>query len=515
MRSLEILLAVVNLAVLALMLWKKTRSIGWAAVGFSGSAAVLSAQVWLEGARWEMIPLYALTLLLAGMMLRRMWAGKESEAKKRRLGFRLLTGAAALLYGTAAVLLPVVLPVFKFVPLEGPYPVGTVTYAWTDESRPQVHTQEAAKRREILVRFWYPTDGSASAQAAPYIAHPRIFAEAFGRNEGVPSLLFDSMRLVRTHSQPAAPLSAAKHEYPVVIYSHGNRGWSGQSTFLTEQLASQGYIVVGIEHAGGTNATVFPDGEVMPFYADAGQKLDNGAFDRLADEVWVPDVKFVLDQLETIEGRNNGDAKPETGSADAKNGSPASLEAGSGVAEAAERFGGRLDTKRMGIVGYSMGGAAAVQALLSDDRLKAGIDMDGGFYGSLRAPNGIGRPFILIRADRTFRPDSMSDEALAQIGASRPEYDETVGELLERQAHAADGGNYVLTLKNTDHTSFSDAPLYSPLLSAASGLDARRAHEVIRVYTEAFFDKYLRGVEVELSALQAGTEGDHKLIQGQ
>ncbi|WP_235946363.1 alpha/beta hydrolase family protein [Saccharibacillus alkalitolerans] len=511
----EIVLAALNLAVLVLMLRRKTRTKGWAAAGLAGSAAALLTQVWLEGARWELIPLYAILLLPAAVMLRRIFAREEREVKKPRLSRRLLAGTAALLYGTAAILLPVVLPVFAFEPLKGPYRVGTVTYAWTDQTRPQVHAQNPAKRRELLVQFWYPTDEDAAGAAAPYLSDPRVFAEAFAGNEGVPPLLFDSMRLVRTHSRAAAPLSAAKREYPVVIYSHGNRGWSGQSTFLTEQLASEGYIVVGIEHAGGTNTTVFPDGEVMPFYADAGQELDNGAFDRLADDVWVPDVKFVLDRLEEIADRGGGRGGPESGGSDAQSGSPGSAEAGSGISEAAERFAGRIDTERMGIVGYSMGGAAAVQTLLSDDRLKAGIDMDGGFYGSLRAPNGIGRPFMLISADSTFRPDSMSDEALAQIGASRSEYDETVGELLERQAHAADGGNYVLTLAHTDHTSFSDAPLYSPLLSAASGLDPRGAHAVIRTYTEAFFGKYLKGERVDLSALEAGTENDHTLIKGQ
>jgi len=264
---------------------------------------------------------------------------------------------------------------------------------------------------------------------------------------------------------------------------------------LTEQLASQGYIVVGVEHAGGTNATVFPDGTVMPFYADAGQKLDNGAFDRLADEVWVPDVKFVLDKLEAL-------------------GNSAKIPAGEGTSEAFERFAGRMDLDRLGIVGYSLGGAAAVQTLLGDDRLKAGIDMDGGFYGSLRALNGIGRPFMLIQSERTYAPDAMSDEQLAAVGATREQYEATVGELLKRQARAADGGNYVLTLRHTDHTSFSDAPLYSPLLSAASGLDARGAHRVIETYTTAFFDKYLKGKPLELPALEAKKGTEHTLIKG-
>ncbi|WP_179218693.1 acetylhydrolase [Saccharibacillus sp. O23] len=495
MRNTEIWLAVANLAILIFACRGALKRRRRSAAAFAVSAGLLIVHLVVEGARWEMIPLYALTLLPAVLLLRSRRTERQEKAGRHRPGIRIAAGAAALLYGSAAVMLPIALPVFKFEPLEGPYRVGTVTYAWTDESRPQVHAQSSGKRRELLVQFWYPADAKASDKPAPYLEHPRAFAEALGRSENIPALLFDSMRLVRSRSIPDAPLSAEKPKYPVVIYSHGNRGWSGQSTFLTEQLASRGYIVVGIEHAGGTNTTVFPDGTIMPFYADAGQTLDNGAFDRLADEVWVPDVKFVLDKLEEVADSGGTSTKANTG-------------------EAAGMFAGSLDLERAGIVGYSLGGAAAVQMLLGDERLRAGIDMDGGFYGSLRAPEGIGRPFMLIRADGTFAPDAMSEEQLAAIGASREQYEATVGELLKRQARAAEGGNYVLTLRHADHTSFSDAPLYSPLLSAASGLDALGAHRVIESYAAAFFDKYLKGEPSELPALEANEGTEHTLIKG-
>lgn len=511
MREGEMLLAAVNGIILLLLLSGRLHGAAANIAAAAGSGIVLLLHLGFEGPRWEMIPLYAMILLPL--------SGLRGVCRRRRKRVRLSIGAAALLYAAGAILLPIALPVFVFEPLAGPYRVGTATYVWTDVSRRQVHADEAGKRRKLLVQFWYPAEAKASGPAAPYLQHPHLFAQALGGHEGVPALLFDSMRLVRTRALEHAPLSGAQARYPVIVYSHGNRGWSGQSTFLTEQLASQGYIVVGIEHAGGTNVTVFPDGEVMPFYADAGTTLDNGAFDRLTDDVWVPDAKFVLDRLEELDGRKRtGGGIGEPGEAQAglrSSSAAADRSAGQGeMAGAAERFGGRLDLERAGIVGYSLGGAAAAQLLLGDDRLRAGIDMDGGLYGSLRAPRGFDRPFMLMSADRTFRAEAMSDEALAQIGASRSEYDDTVGELLERQAQAAAGGNYRLTLPNTDHTSFSDAPLYSPLLSAASGLDARGAHEVIRVYTVAFFDKYLKGEKVEQPALEAGTEGDYKLIQG-
>jgi predicted dienelactone hydrolase len=55
-------------------------------------------------------------------------------------------------------------------------------------------------------------------------------------------------------------VSPEKSNYPVLIFSHGLTGFRNQNTFEVEELASHGYIIVGIDHTYDAAATIFTDG---------------------------------------------------------------------------------------------------------------------------------------------------------------------------------------------------------------------------------------------------------------
>ena len=44
---------------------------------------------------------------------------------------------------------------------------------------------------------------------------------------------------------------------------------------------------------------------------------------------------------------------------------------------------GLIDPSRMAMAGHSVGGAAAIGAMLTDSRIRAGIDMDGATYAQI------------------------------------------------------------------------------------------------------------------------------------
>lgn len=56
---------------------------------------------------------------------------------------------------------------------------------------------------------------------------------------------------------------------------------------------------------------------------------------------------------------------------------------------------GSLDLFRVGMFGWSLGGAASAQAMHDDPRIKAAVNMDGTFWGPL-AQEGVNRPFLLL-----------------------------------------------------------------------------------------------------------------------
>ena len=62
------------------------------------------------------------------------------------------------------------------------------------------------------------------------------------------------------------------------------------------------------------------------------------------------------------------------------------------------RFRGRLDLDRIGVVGYSLGGAIAMQLCWRDDRLKAAVNIDGWLFDAA-AGGWIEQPFMFISDD--------------------------------------------------------------------------------------------------------------------
>lgn len=87
-----------------------------------------------------------------------------------------------------------------------------------------------ADDRRLPVTVWYPTDADEGA--------PVDYFRGLLPAEGV---LGD------------APVADGPH--PLVVFSHGNQGFAAQSFFLTEHLASRGFVVVAADHVGNDVGT--------------------------------------------------------------------------------------------------------------------------------------------------------------------------------------------------------------------------------------------------------------------
>lgn len=55
----------------------------------------------------------------------------------------------------------------------------------------------------------------------------------------------------------------------------------------------------------------------------------------------------------------------------------------------------RINVRNITAFGHSLGGAAAAAAMLSDSRIKGGLDLDGEIYGPV-VSHGLGNPFVLV-----------------------------------------------------------------------------------------------------------------------
>lgn len=272
-------------------------------------------------------------------------------------------------------------------------------------------------------------------------------------------------RHAATHARVDAPPAAGAERFPLVLLSPG-AGMNGfQYTTIAEELVSHGYVVAAVDHPGQSWVIVYPDGRKAhqspverPAPSDA--QAAESRHRRLVEQR-VADLRLALDHLAQLDQ--------------------------DGTSWAA-----RLDFKRVGALGHSIGGVAAVQACEEDPRIQAALSLDG-HTRSL--------PFLLDSAGRgptgplleiTDGNPIPADEELARRGVSRQqaeqqaaEEDARVRQLLSTVAE----GCYRVTVPGIRHVSFSDMLLWD---AEPAELRLRRV-QILRDYVRAFFDKTLRG----------------------
>lgn len=354
------------------------------------------------------------------------------------------------------------IPAELFAAPGGQYSVGTREYHWIDQSRPELWTRDPADKRHVLVRVWYPAPvPAAGTTKAAWILDLEEY------KSGPDYKQFQQVAHVKTNSVLDAPVLDGK--WPVLVYNHGG-GWTRWSgTFTNEMLASHGYVVFAVDHAGFNKTTDFPDGSrfaidtLGPPTASANADPVTAAplfFAWLADRafpVWIADSRFVLDQAEGL----NTDGP----------------------------FKGKLDMTKVGALGWSFGGATAIQLTRSDPRVKAGVDQDGQLFGDVKT-QGTTRPVLFMH--------NTSDPVAGMSGDKKAGMQKIVDEVRAGDSTAmarSTGPLWEIDLAKTNHGHFSDLTLvYKP---DSTQLTAQRAHEIINGWTLAFFETYLRGKKTE------------------
>ena len=362
---------------------------------------------------------------------------------------------------------PAPTPTRPFSPPTGPFAVGTHEFLWVDQKREEPFTKDPADRRHLLVRVWYPAEPAPGKEPALYIRDINEFPQ---------QSIYRRAEQVRTNAVTDAPLAKGKARFPVLLYQPGGGTARFIGTFQAEQLASFGYVVVSADHPGFSDTVLCPDG--YRFQADqllmpkqTGVLRDDALkswewLERDVFPIWTADASYVLDRIEELE-RTPG-----------------------------QPFHKRLDLARIGMMGWSFGGATAVQMSKDDQRVKAVIDQDGQLFGDVWQ-KGTKRPVMLMHHGNEDKPPKPEDApVMKELIAMTKERNRV---FLERSSN----DRYEITLARTQHGHFSDFLLFIP--PRADELEARRAHEIVTAYTMAFFDKYLRGRDSELLKAPSAT----------
>ena len=471
MRTFETLLVLANGLTFLLLMLPQSHATRW--VGYSSAVGALLAfaQVFIEGSRWQLFPAYLLAaLFFTGWTLRTLvWRGTTGKALFHRFvaGSAFGLGAIALMVSIA---LPIILPVFVFPHPSGAYPIGTVTYHWTDSARAEVFGPAPRKARELMVQIWYPAMPQAPAQRAHYVDDSDALALAQARLHDLPAFTFEHLKYVTTNAETSVPVSAERPGYPVLIFLEGITGYRQMNMFMVEELVSQGYIVVAIDQPYVAASIVFPGGRTVAGLSKTQMNpliqqsispsaqapiLNGRAFASGIIPYLARDVSFAMDRLTALDG------------------------------SAGNILRGKLDMGRVGIFGISLGGIVVGEACRREPRLRACLVMDAPMP-TTAMQSGLQQPGMWITRDaKTMQHEGWDEADIIQ-------HQTTMRRAFERSS----GESYFVSIAGMFHANLMDAPFYSPLASRigiTGPIDGRRAHTIINAYARAFFDRHLEG----------------------
>jgi hypothetical protein len=350
----------------------------------------------------------------------------------------------------------------------GKHKVARMSIQLIDENRLEAYsTERKDKKRELVVWIWYPASPISDSKPASYL--PDKWSEAdfvYGVKLGTTKF--------ECHSFENAPVSAFQPVYPVLIFSQAGFSVLSYSAII-EEIASHGYVIVGINHTYDAPVTVFYDGRVIPaspqfmegVNSRAGLIEESFQFRAAIADYKTADIKFVVDQL-------------------------AEINKGSSV------LAGRLDLTGLGVFGHSLGGNAALEFCRKDNRCQVAVNLDGANWNEV-GKVGLKKPAMIIAAEHPEFSLPCNEMVIAKVFPSIEWCEEE--RLLVSQGwriiidQATPG--CALTILGAKHINFADIqftdlPSDSPFQVVMGSANPELIWRITCDYLLAMFDTYLK-----------------------
>lgn len=353
----------------------------------------------------------------------------------------------------------------------GTHAVGRLYMVWTDSSRRD--PVDSTRPRELPVWIWYPAASSPDAERQPVLPPEWQARRIETLTPKLGPAVARAAGSLKVHARNAAPWQASASRRPVLLFTPG-LGWlPSDYSVLLEDLASHGYVVVGLASPGFADVVRFADGREAVRTLGIGEKIGT-------DQAIVhADAAFVLRHLRALAADPQG------------------------------LLHSRVDLTRIGALGHSLGGTTALTLAARDSTVRAAVNIDGDPMGDVVniTPR---QPLLLVSSESPTiaeAPPGAPAERLELMrqGLERSELRRTNDWLrISANARAA----YRVRVLGTRHLNFEDAALASSWLETpkerwmrVGPIDGARGLAVTAEVVRAFFDATLGGDEREFGAL--------------
>jgi hypothetical protein len=315
----------------------------------------------------------------------------------------------------------------------GQYSVGRRTLVLVDSSRREVGTAEPEDRRQITINVWYPSP-KMTLPAAPYMPNAEKY-RGMVSNE-------TAARWADLASPVQVDAVTAPGQFPILLFSHGWGSRSASSSIWLTEVASRGFVVVGVDHPFmGIVATSAP--RATPNHDEQFPGP------RYSDLYYADDLAFVRSYLTVLNAVD-------------------------------PVLHGIMRSDVVFAAGHSSGHAAASAFAAIHGGVNALISFDAGVSLWARE-RGLSMPLLLVRAERpTYTGVFVRGPGDTGRGTI---YDSS----LVRQMT---GPMFDLQILGTGHGAILDNVV---ALDSLSGEAVRATHDIITRYTVAFLESVLAG----------------------
>lgn len=430
---------------------------------------ILTIHLIFEGVRWQLVPIYLIYLICIFLI------SKGYSYFKGGWLLRTLNGILLFFMLILGFSFATVLPIFDLPTPKGQYKVG-VRYIHVISDRDEHITKKEGDKREFMVKVWYPSN-SLESQREKYLDEGGRKGIAIKYN--LPENTFGYLDKIKTNTFQEPDFAAGT--FPVLIFSHGYYSNAFGYYALIEDIVSQGFIVININHTYESVGSKFPSGEVK-FYDKEYDKKHND--EEMASMIWKA--------TEDLKKATNITEKQKAIDYILKNyiASKISERWEKDIHEVVRQIpqwsettflANHIDTSKIGVLGHSQGGSAVGQALIDNPKITAGINIDGVQWGAM-VDTSLNKPFLLLSSD-------WADD--------HPDFNQI--------AYHKSGSNnfYLAEIKNSGHSNFMDIPFMVnlPLLNESGKINPTKAIRITSELVVKFFNKYLNNVETDLVKL--------------
>ena len=264
----------------------------------------------------------------------------------------------------------------------------------------------------------------------------------------------------------------AEGTYPLIVFSHGGFGTKSSNESLYNELASQGYVVCSIDHTYQCLSTKGEDGHTT--LIDMGYMQECSAENARADrqksyeyyQKWMKirtgDINFVIDHILAEAKNNDGDTAYKL-----------------------------VDTAKIGVMGHSLGGSAALGIGRMRDDVSAVIALESPFMCDIKGVKD--GEFIFKDEIYPVPVLNVYSNSSWSFLAEWPQYAENYDLLSDTKATA-----FNVHMSGVGHFTLTDLALTSPFLTRIfngkkSTTDTEYCLKTINKICLEFFDCYLKG----------------------